>query len=213
MDFAKFVSMLDKQALFFARIDSLGDAFEGIESRINRKAVRIDAEILSEMNGRTPNDILKEKRQRTVVNCWHINENESTAMWQLYLKSGAGIAIQSTYQRLIDALKDSPKYAIKIGTVQYIDYRHEHYLENMLYPYMFKRNSYEHERELRAVITNSEPFKESGLLIPVNLKVLIRNVYVSANSENWFNDLVVSVLHKYGFPDKPVITSSLAEIP
>ena len=39
-------------------------------------------------------------RDCTAVNCWHINEHESAAMWDLYLKSNEGIAIQSTYQKL-----------------------------------------------------------------------------------------------------------------
>lgn len=35
MDFTKFVSLLEKSALFFARADKLGDPFEGAFSKIN----------------------------------------------------------------------------------------------------------------------------------------------------------------------------------
>ena len=35
MDFTKFVSLLDKRALFFAGADTLGDPFEGSVSPIN----------------------------------------------------------------------------------------------------------------------------------------------------------------------------------
>ena len=37
MDFTKFVSLLDRQALFFARSDKLGDPFEGSFPRGNLK--------------------------------------------------------------------------------------------------------------------------------------------------------------------------------
>ena len=36
MDFTKFVSLLEKQALFFARADKLGDSFEGSLSQVNK---------------------------------------------------------------------------------------------------------------------------------------------------------------------------------
>ena len=36
MDFTKFVSLLDRRALYFSRADKLGDPFEGSLSHINR---------------------------------------------------------------------------------------------------------------------------------------------------------------------------------
>ena len=35
MDFTKFVSLLDKRALFFVRADKLGDPFEGTITKVN----------------------------------------------------------------------------------------------------------------------------------------------------------------------------------
>ena len=37
MNFTKFVSLLEKQALFFARADKLGDPFEGSFSKANKQ--------------------------------------------------------------------------------------------------------------------------------------------------------------------------------
>ncbi len=37
LDFTKFVSLLDKNTLFFVRADKLGDPFEGSYSRMNIK--------------------------------------------------------------------------------------------------------------------------------------------------------------------------------
>ena len=58
------------------------------------------------------------------LSCWHMNEHESVAMWKIY-QSGApqGIAIQSTYRRLSEAITDDS--GILIGTVAYADYATE----------------------------------------------------------------------------------------
>ena len=43
------------------------------------------------------------------INCWHMNDHESAAMWKLYLKSNEGIAVQSTYETLRDSIIDEEK--------------------------------------------------------------------------------------------------------
>ena len=91
MDFTKFVSMLERSALFFARADCLGDPFEGSYSRGNerlRPTVYKDApqEVLAYMasNGAEFTRIL---RKWTFISCWHMNQGESAAMWKLYAKT------------------------------------------------------------------------------------------------------------------------------
>ncbi len=91
------------------------------------------------------------------VNCWHMNEHESAAMWKLYLKSDEGIAVQSTYNKLLNSMHDSNDFMLLVGAVNYIDYNKEVIpFGNAFYPYIHKRKSFEHERELRAVITPSK---------------------------------------------------------
>jgi hypothetical protein len=82
-----------------------------------------------------------------------MNEYESAAMWSLYATGGRdqAIAIQSTYARLEKALEQYPD--VHIGVVHYIDYEKDWMPEgNLMYPSVHKRKSFEHERELRAVI-------------------------------------------------------------
>ena len=121
----------------------------------------------------------------TAINCWHLNSHESAAMWVLYLKSNEGIAVQSTYRKLLDSLVDERE--IFIGKVNYIDYDNEIFLDrNALAPLVYKRKSFEHEREVRAIITNwpKEPIGpdsptatiRSGIEVDVDLKVLIENI-------------------------------------
>jgi hypothetical protein len=52
-----------------------------------------------------------------------MNEYESAAMWQLYATRNAGIAIQTTYTRLFDAIPEEGFTDFMYFTkVKYIDY-------------------------------------------------------------------------------------------
>jgi hypothetical protein len=110
----------------------------------------------------------KYARRYSYVNCWHVNEQESTAMWKLYASSHQAIAIQSTFSQLNKSLPcnfdESPIY---LGLVNYIDYENERVLKgdiqdllDPLKPLAYKRKSFEHERELRAAFQMKNIFKE-----------------------------------------------------
>jgi hypothetical protein len=59
-----------------------------------------------------------------LISCWHMNEQESAAMWSLYLRSNEGVCIQSTYRRLRSSL---PR-CVRIGEVNYLNYDNERFL-------------------------------------------------------------------------------------
>ncbi|HEY56554.1 MAG TPA: hypothetical protein G4N90_03860 [Dehalococcoidia bacterium] len=218
MDFTKFVSLLDKQALFFCRADKLGDPFEGSYPKIN---VSRRAEIFRDIM--PPEDlskVYKQTREFTAVNCWHMNRYESAAMWKLYLKSNEGIAIRSTFRRLRDSLQDK-EHDTYIGKVQYIDYDKDKIPDDSISPFVYKRKSFEHEVELRAIIQvfikgisladNERPF-EDGLYVPVALDLLINQIYLAPTSPRWLRELMESVTAKYGLKKK-VYQSILDEKP
>lgn len=116
MDFTKLVSLLDKRSLFFSRADLLGDPFEGsfsrktVEARQQGDFPQIAWDILSAIHRRHIRD--------TYVNCWHMSDHESAAMWKLYLASD-GVAIQSSFERLVESLQESTQ-KIWIGKVTYV---------------------------------------------------------------------------------------------
>ena len=90
-DFAKFVSLLEDRALFFTRLDKLGDPFEGAWSEVNLQMIQqgLEAapgsELLPAMQvWRRVVRNSREQRRYTLVNCWHAGEHESEAMWRLY---------------------------------------------------------------------------------------------------------------------------------
>ena len=101
LDFTKFVSLLDRSALFFARTHTLDDPFEGSVTTVN--------EALSPRfypNDRNRENIKYFRRrllQYTLVNCWHSSKYESDAMWKLYAAQ-AGVAIKTQFQSLADSI-------------------------------------------------------------------------------------------------------------
>jgi hypothetical protein len=222
MDFSKLVCLIDKSALFFARADKLGDPFEGSFSKANIKLSPIvyKDKIPQEEIIKFRKIYIYRLRQFLVINSWYLNEYESAAMWNRYLKSNEGIAIQTSFKNLKNSLIDN-RYNIYIGKVRYIDYEKDWLPEgNVFYPFLHKRKSFEYEQELRAIIAelgkstdmkNKTPF-DDGIYVNVDLNMLIQNVYVAPTCPPWLTELIKSISNKYGL-DKPVIQSELDKKP
>lgn len=156
MDFTKYVAMLASGSLFFCRADKLGDSFEGTLTRGTVEAWRAEVaqHNLSSRTEHAFHELFRGYRRWTFVNCWHVGQHESAAMWKLYSKSEEAVAIQSTYSRLRKVLPDN----VYIGIVRYLDYDCDQIpCDNTMWPIVFKRRSFEHERELRAVIQEGPP--------------------------------------------------------
>lgn len=224
MDFTKFVSLLETEALFLSRVDKFEDPYEGATSHANAqirlhlyKDNGIPEEALHQMS-----KFMEWTRLWTYVNCWHMNNSESAAMWKLYAQTDEAVAIQSTYARLHNNL-DKGTY---VGIVRYIDYEKDWLPEgNGFWPYVHKRRSFEHEKELRVLIqelpSKAEPEScfdysrannEYGKPIKVDLKDLIENVYVSPAAPAWFFQVVAGVAQRYGYKFE-VKQSNLAKAP
>jgi hypothetical protein len=214
MDFTKFVSMVDHSALFLARTDLLGDPFEGSTPRANirlRTALAATSGLASDTY-ETLGRFLKWSGQWTCVNCWHMNDIESAAMWQLYSKSSDVIAVKSTFG-LLDKCVGNHCY---IGQIKYLDYDGDADLIedwDALSPFVHKRRSFEHEKELRVLVQSLPKMKRRDGLLAYNLKTapqerghwvnmdlnaLIVEVFTAPQGEPWFRDLVESVCRKYG---------------
>jgi hypothetical protein len=153
LDLMKLLSLLDMGALYFARSDFLGDPHEGALGKPNLNKLR--QEIKSAPNDekkRIMDQFNQQRRHRLTswaVSCWHMNERESMAMWEQYATRGAGFAIQSTAQRLIDALQGCGRETF-LSKINYCDYDTQEVNEDVpIFALSGKRLSFEHERELR----------------------------------------------------------------
>ena len=223
MDFTKFVSLLDKSALFFPRADKLGDPFEGSHGRAYVNEMRVGfEEDKKDWAMNTLRKAYKKIVKFTFVSCWHLNDYESAALWSLYLKSNEGVAVQSSVSPLMRSIKDTT-YDIYIGKIKYIDYEKEvmsgRLDEGEKYPFFYKQKSFEHEQELRLVIQDfklakgrsvmeSKPPRREGIDISVDLDLLVERIYMAPTSPRWLFELVKSVTRKYGV-NKEVLQSTL----
>jgi hypothetical protein len=223
MDFTKFVSLLDKSALFFTRADQLGDSFEGALSKAN-KILRPKeyGDTIPASGFEQIDEIFKQYKKFTFISSWFLNEYELAAMWKTYLTNNQGIAIQSSYKALRDCLIDQ-KYDIHIGKVKYIDY-HEDWMpeRNTFSPFIHKRKYYALEHEIRAVIQVTpiidgkinllNPPFDNGIYIEVELDKLVDKIYVAPTCPLWIMELTRSVIAKYQLK-KEVTSSNLDDVP
>src|SRR5690606_27801928 len=81
---------------------------------------------------------------------------------------------------------------VQIGQVKYVDYENQFIPEgNLYYPFLYKRKSFEHEREIRLLVRDNttligeEPEFEHGCFKKVDLKQLINSIYLSPLMPEW----------------------------
>jgi hypothetical protein len=92
--------------------------------------------------------------------------------------------------------------------VKYVDYETYEVPYNNVYDWVIiKRKSFEHEREFRAVLLDSDS-GPTGVSVPVRLDQLVESVFVAPSAASWFADLVSKVVARYGLA-VPVVQSQL----
>nr|WP_315187075.1 hypothetical protein [uncultured Flavobacterium sp.] len=197
LDLSKFLDLLLSQKLFMSRSDKFEDQYEGTFSEPTFEEIKKLA---------TDNpDFLnyyKTHREKVAISSWHINEYESFAMWQIFTQNSEGLAIQSTIGRLQKALDPEQNISQYIGEVNYIDYKKEYIpFDDMFFPFLFKRKSFQYEREVRIISDISEcKIKiNDGLKINVDIEQLIEKIYIHPKSENWYKKLVIQLVSELGF--------------
>lgn len=224
MDFPKFVSILENQALFFVRADRLNDPFEGsLPTRnIESQQTNLHPEFKEAMTmAGLPTYSLywKQLPRFTLVNCWHHSDYESEAMWKLYSTIQGGIAIKTRFHIFIESFIAYER--IHIGMVNYVDYDSQYIPQHdPLSPYLYKRNSFAHEREVRAIIQdlpirNIGQFQgiyDIGNYCKVDLNLLIQEVVIDPFAPDWFLNLVTAVAKRYSL-HAPITKSPLAKSP
>lgn len=197
LDLSKFLDLLISRKLFMSRSDKFEDQYEGTFSEPTfeeiKKLAANNPEFLS---------YYKSHREKVVVSSWHINEYESFAMWQIFTQNSEGLAIQSTIGRLQKALEVEKDFKLYIGEVNYIDYKKEYIpFDDMFFPFLFKRKSFQYEREVRilADLSEQEIKINDGLKIDIDINQLIEKIYIHPKSENWYKKLVIELVDKLGF--------------
>lgn len=219
MDLAKFVSLLRDRSIYFARLDHLGDVWEGAKGarknkplwddhylRFFQEAIRnppegykcekSDEEIKAEANRLLEELELGSSHElrTTYISCWHENESESEALWRLYCPpSSAGVAVRTTFGDLKLAFDED--LSVSIGRVRYVDFRSQFASVND--SIFRKRKSLQHEREVRAVTHERSAIELLGVTRAVDLCALVKEVIVSPFAPTWLEPLLGDILVRY----------------
>lgn len=217
LSFTKFVSLIVSKSLFFSTMSELKklDPYEGTLPAGNQK-LRLPSSDLVDESLRFMFEIYDEHAPQfldmSVVNCWHINNSESYAMWKLYLPSGEGVVIRSTFERLSKCFivnsttptkSDGTIVDVHIGEIEYVDHHQGSISEdNLLFRLLHKDISFAHERELRAVSllfpeTLSSPIS-TGVGFTVDLQMLVESIVLPPLCPSWVKTLAKSLLEQYG---------------
>lgn len=231
MDLSRYLDIATRGRLFFSRQDKFRDTFEGaiplksrfqlaeqskrLEESYKKTETVEDRQVKRATMERAYMRHLDDLRRMTFISCWHMNAGESAAMWDLYGRNGSAIAFRTSYQKLRDALPS----AVFLGMVRYIDFETESFgLGNAFNVLMHKRRSFEHEKEVRAVIQHvaldtgecelNHDLTEFGLTVPFDLNEAIEEIRVSPEAKPWFFRMIQETNSKLGVVP-PVSKSSL----
>jgi hypothetical protein len=197
LDLSKFLDLLMSKKLFMSRSDKFEDQYEGTFSEPTFEEIK-------KLSINNPDFLqyYKTHREKVAISSWHINEYESFAMWQIFTQNSEGLAIQSTIGRLQNALIPENNYKQFIGEVNYIDYKKEYIpFDDMFFPFLFKRKSFQYEREVRIItdVAENKMTLNDGLKINVDIDQLIETIYIHPKSENWYKNLVIDLVKQLGF--------------
>jgi hypothetical protein len=197
LDLSKFLDLLMSRKLFMSRSDKFEDQYEGTFSEPT-------FEEMKKLSADNPEFLkyYKTHREKVVVSSWHINEYESFAMWQIFTGNSEGLAIRSTVSRLQKALAPENNFDQYIGEVNYIDYKKEYIpFDDAFFPFLFKRKSFQYEREIRIIsdLSTHDISINDGIKINVDIEQLIEKIYIHPKSENWYKRLVIELLKQLDF--------------
>lgn len=211
MDFSKFVNMLDTSSIFFTKPSKFRDPYEGAFSEEDFIRLIGDPYYHEQSDyNQQRGDLISQAQQLLElvgISCWHLNNYESAAMWDLYLRSGEGVAIKSNVKNLVNSIEGEITY----GEVQYIDFIKDMASNNTYETLFYKRSSFQHENEFRLMHFEDEErpyFQDYGATIGCDLDLLIDEIYVAPTAPQWFVQTVDSIVKKYEL-HKTVRQSSL----
>ncbi len=160
MDLPELICLLQERQLWFSRLDTLGDPFEGaVEEAVLDTVPAPEAAELPE--AAKPNlavfqkqalrNFLLAQRLSMCVCCWTEEEDELMALWRSYGRSVFSVAIRSRY----DILTRQVQSRAHVGRVYYTDFQQEvdkEEIKSALFYYAVRKHAaFKFEREIRAI--------------------------------------------------------------
>lgn len=242
-DILKFIDFISGN-LYFSRADKFQDKFEG---RYPKKVVE-QYEAIFKYNPfkegeeyfnsveKSGNLFMKQIRKAELkhkeciaISCWHLNEYESAAMWNIYSKSGYGIAVKTKVSKVKNI--EIPKgYSFCDFAVKYEDFEVLDEPDMMQYaflPCMYKRKSFNYENEYRFALFEEianpvfefedendigfpmtkmyNKFKvldEKGLKVKIDPSKVIDEIILSPSLQDWELEIINDYLKQYNLKSR-----------
>ena len=199
MNIEKFLHLLQTESIYFSKVSNFNDPFEGVVGEATRQLSKQNMSPKVQESIKNLYNEYEKTAKNSYVSCWHVNNFENLAMWNIYSDLKSGIAIQTNLQKIFDAFKEKnkSKEILYVDKVTYLDFEHDNSI--IFKPEMtlfYKRKYFEHEKELRIVKLNKGNNK-NGIYYNVVLKILIENVYIAPLAPEYYKSVVQNLLKVY----------------
>lgn len=204
----KLIALFDAGALYLSRLDSLNDPHEGA---FPRQMIELRDDLYKQTNEikYLPQHIRSNRNSRTCcyVNCWTLSDFESEALWRLYTGPSEGVAIRSTYSKLVDVVRNDDQ--LFVGCVTYLDYDAQRFDNpwwpaggNNFQPVMHKRLAFAHEHEVRLAkwvhhYHLPEADRPAGMSVPIDIDALIEGIFINPYAPEWYAKVVNTVVARF----------------
>ena len=195
----KFDDIINRNQLYFSRLDGFSDNLEGTAPGSSIQAILNDPQKNDEQKSESLRLFkirMENNRKNSFACCWHNNESINYDMWDEYGgNSIESIAIQTNVSKLEKALKECG-LTILCEPVRYFD---EPYFNQSVYwfPTLFKRSSFCYEQEFRSILF-AFGVEMKGMRIKINPQNLISKIFVHPKASKEYFKEVRNLLKEKG---------------
>ncbi len=200
MKFSRFLWMLQRKQLWLSRADLLGDPWEmALAGNQLQHVIQHHPPPQLPLNGGPIESaieramrIIPKWRKTTFVNCWRASEHESHALWRIYCGSAEGVALETTYDKLVASLHGPQLFKVSYenpGSAKRTPTR-----EDLITK---KRPPFEYEQEFRILLTNEDASEESGLPLDWPPEEHLVGIRVHPEADDSFMQTVVAAVTDY----------------
>lgn len=202
MSFSKFSDLIRSSSLYFSPIEKMSDEHEGrLWDEDRNNLVELNKKRLGQNDDQALGNTIKLKgyiennRNKIFINCWTAKNDLSFPLWKLYASDRLGIAIRSD----ISSLQQSFNKEVREVNIADVSYDSPSYNGSTSHFYLKKRGFYSEENETRCVVqlVDDDISFTNNPRIKVDLKQLIKSIYISPNADVDFKFLMESLLKKY----------------
>jgi len=207
MDLSKFISLIEKNALWLARADTFRDKREGRFPDDMRKTTEKAFESFGSFHDsliKDAGDFQDYLQKNTFISCWHKNFDENMVMWEIYGRDNNALAIQTTVEKIKENVNPTKLRGgfLLLREVIYEKPEHITGILNFDACFFIKRPHFSFENEVRIsfnTFSTTNPSKNTpyGYYLPVYINGLIEKILIHPDSPEWFLDAINSITNKY----------------